>query len=459
MSNKHARVAGLAVLATTLVFSKPELGAQDLQSLEARMIAMQARYESRIAALESEVAGLRTHPPLAAEVELAATLDVTAAKWQQSGLSKAARDARSAAVQISVVADAVLTASGRRDSFETDNQFRLRSVELGFSGRLDPHAKYAFVLAAHEDAVEIEDAFADWDNGLPDTFTLRGGRMPVDFGFAAPLHDHELGFVDKPYAVQEFLGGRAVTTGLALHHWFGLGDTPVRWSLGAGNALQGDSHAIQGPLGGAHEHAALVGAEPVGERGIEDLIWTARVATTIDMAEHDTLTLGASVIHAPRERHFWFADPPTNTTVAFGDTDRTVAGMDVFWRHRNPATEGHLTIGGEWLWSRSSSVDDSTTPPVVNGTHQRADGGYVMAEYGLDTHWTVGGRWELFSHAEDRTLTTEACAVAVTWTLDEYNRLRLEAGLIDDESADDAYGFCMLQWTTVLGSHNHGLAW
>lgn len=459
MSPFSLRAAATTFAAAAVCSMVPPLRAQDTQALETRLSAMQASYESRIAALESEVARLRTGALVPADAALSAAVDATVMGIQRGSIASPRR-ANPLPVAIGVSGDFVLSASGRRDSFESDNQFLLRSVELGFEGRIDPHVKYTFVLAAREDTVEIEDAFADWDHGMPDTFTLRAGRMPVEFGFAAPRHDHELGFVDKPYAVQEFLGGRAVTTGLALHHWFGLGDVPVRWSLGTGNALDGDSHAIQGPLAGhAHQHGTGEQAEPFGRRGLEDFIWTARIASTIDLAEHDALTIGVSAIHAPREQSFFFADPPTNTTVAAGATDRFVTGLDLFWRHNDPASEGRFTLGGEWLWSRRSSADESTLPPRFSGLQRRADGGYLLAEYGLDPHWSVGARYEHFRHEEDRDLATDAFALALTWTIDEFHRLRLECGLIDDELALDSFGFCMLQWTTMLGSHSHGIAW
>jgi hypothetical protein len=322
--------------------------------------------------------------------------------------------------------------------------------------------KYNLVIAADEEDVGIEDAYADWDKGLPDTFTLRAGRMPIDFGVAAPLHDHELAFVDKPFAIQEYLGGRAVTTGAALHHWFSVGEVPIRWSLGVGNRLDGDSHAIHGPSAGehAHGHDEEEGAEPFGRRGTENFVWTARLAASIDLGADDTLRLGASGIGAPSERAFFYADPPTNTVAATAASDRFVWGVDVFWERKNPSKEGgDFLIGGEWIWARREIVDEASAPPTFTGVHARGDGGYFMARYGIDARWSLAARVDTFSPIDDASLSTDAVSLAVTWTVNEFNRLRLEGGLIDDELADASYGYLMLRWTLILGSHGHGLAW
>lgn len=437
------------------------LVAQDVKSLEARMNEMQAKYESRIAALEGELARIKTATEDPRTIERTNAVEAAAATFDASGLRRSSRNGNAFNPAIGVTSDLILTTSGRDDSFESDNQFRLRSVEINFAGRIDPHVKYNLVLSADEEEIGIEDAYADWDKGLPSTFTLRAGRMPIDFGVAAPMHDHELSFVDKPYAIQEYLGGRAVTTGAALHHWFAVGDVPIRWSVGVGNRLDGDSHAIQGPAAGEHPHAhEEEGAEPFGKRGTENFVWTARVSASFDIGSDDTLRVGTSGIGAPSERAFFFTDPPTNSVVDTAASDRWVWGVDLFWERKNPSREGgDLLVGGEWIWAREEIVDDSLAPPTFTGVHARGDGGYVMAQYGIDARWSIGARFDTFSHLDDASLSTDAVSLAVTWNVNEFNRVRLEGGLIDDELAAESYGYLMLQWTLVLGSHEHGIAW
>lgn len=436
--------------------------AQDVQALEARIATMQTGYETRLAAMEAEIQRLKSVAvsPLAtaAPEELERAISGVALPGMMGRLDQTTRFSNRFNPAISVVGDFVLSVSGRENSYENDNQFRLRAVELGLAGRVDPHVSYVATIVALEDLVELEEAFADWDNGLPDTFTLRAGHMPVDFGKAAPQHDHELAFVDKPAALQEYLAGRPTTTGVALHHWFGLGDVPVRWSVGVGNRLDGDAHAIQGPMAGAHENGAgATGAEPFGKRGTGDFVWSARVTSSIELGAHSDLQLGTSVVFAPRERVFFFTDPPTNTLVDSSASDRSVAGVDAFFRYSDPAQDSAFTIGGEWLWSRMQSVDTAATPPAfANAT---AHGGYVMAQYAFNRHYSLGARWDYFQHAEDPANHNTGLNLALTWNVNEFNRLRLEGGTIDDGGLGESYAFTMIQWTIILGSHAHALAW
>jgi hypothetical protein len=431
------------------------LPAQDASSVEQRLAAMQVSYEARIAALEAQVQSLRAVAPTANE----STDDValgTAIAGVMGRLDQTTRFSNRFNPAIGLVVDVVASASSRPDAYAIDNQFHLRTTELSLAGRVDPHVNVVATLAATTEGVELEEAFAVWDRGLPDTFTLRAGRLPVDFGRASPLHDHELPFTDKPGALQELLGGRALTTGVALHHWFGLGDVPLRWSFGVGNRLDGDAHAVQGPLVGHGHDDEHSGPEPFGDRD-GDMLYTARITAHTELSTDDDLQVGASIVHAPAERYFYFSDPPLNTMADAATLDRTVSGVDITWRHTDPSNGSALTVGGEWLWWSAERADDSAASPLFARTH--ADGGWVFVDYAFDRHWSVSARAERFRHLEDRDLLWRGWNAALSWNIDEYHRLRVEGGGVQDDGLAASWHFVQVQWTLVLGSHGHALAW
>lgn len=433
-----------------------------VQTLEQRVADMQIRYEGRIAALEAQVLHLRAAPTAlpVADDAIEQALGGVMLSGVMGRLDQTTRFSNRFNPAISLVSDLVYSYSSRGDSFETDNQFRMRPIELGFAGRIDPHVNLIAALAADEDGMTLEEGYAVWDKGLPDTFTLRAGRLPIDFGKLSAMHDHELSFVDKPSTLQEYLGGKALTTGLAVHHWFGVGEVPVRWSVGVGNSLGQDAHAIQGPAAGEQHHgAAATGAEPFGRRGADDFVWTARVTSSIDLGANDDLQLGSSGIFVPGAKEFFYTDPPANTTVASGALGRSIIGIDAHWRHADAGSTGAFTLGGEWIWVRMELADTSAPVPVFSGARNHSQGGWLFAEYAFDEHWSVGARAERFQHAEDSSLVWRGWNCALTWNIDEFNRVRFELGGVDTDDAVAPYGFAMLQWTLVLGSHAHALAW
>ena len=451
------------LIATASALTSHIVVAQDIKHLEARMTEMQARYESRLASLEKELTTLRNSVGDPAATTRSNEIDRVIGEHTQHDrhyrLDHATHSSNSFCPAISFVSDFVVGASSRDNTYETDNQFRLRLLELGITGRVDPSLSYKVTLHGSEEALELDDAYVDWQSGSIESITLRAGRLPIDFGRASPLHNDELAFIDKPYVIQSILGGRALTTGIAVHQRFDAGGTPVRWSLGLGNSLDGDFPEAASPLSYNAYQQSDTGAGSFGSRSASDMIVTSRVASSLQVSAGDELQLGVSGIIAPKIRRFDYLDPPTNSIVARHDTDHLVIGLDAFYRHNAGAHEGSLTIGGEWIWARYESVDISTSPPSWLGAREFAHGGYLMAEWAFCHAWSVGVRIDHISPNSDTSDNWDSANAAITFHADEVNRIRLEGGIINDRFLDETYGFLMLQWTVIIGHHTHAVAW
>ncbi len=434
--------------------------AQDSRNFEQRLQEVQSRYEARIQALEDQVRGLLSS---AAEHDAAAQSEkvdqqverqvgVLLGSGAMGRLDQTTRYDNRFNPAIGVVGDFVFVASGQRDSFDFHDQFDHRGAEVNILGRIDPSAYYAAVIHARPDSVELEEAYGVVDQGLIDTLSLRAGKFHYDFGKLGPVHAHELPFVDTPAVFQDYFGGSPIGTGLELHHWFGIGDVPIRWSVGVMNGPEGDAEPVVGPLAGAEEGGES--APAFGRRSIENFAYHARVTTLFDVAENHSLQLGTSAMWAPEATAFEVdaMDPDATIKRTFEDL---ILGLDLTYQWQDPSRPEWFVFGGEVLYSDQDFIDDASTTVV----RKDALGFYVFAEFGFDQHWSIGGFFDRVERAFDRDKLWVGGGVFVTWKIDEFNRVRLQTEYVSDELLADEYVAVMLQWTTLIGSHAHPLNW
>lgn len=352
---------------------------------------------------------------------------------------------------ISLSADFALPMSDRANSSEDLNQFSLRSMELGIVGRVDPYMSYQTYIHFDEEEVEIEEAYGLVDNALPDTFMLKFGRFNLDFGKLSPIHDHDLPFLDKPQVLQEYLGGSLRGTGAEVHHWVPFGEVSlVRWMVGVTNQLDGDSHASFGPAAGEHGHGEEgEEIEPFGRRNFDNFAFHARASALVELDLESSLQVGVSGAWAPEVDTFF---EPMPGTVAKSELQQHILGVDITYRTQDPASARGLTIAGEALYLDRQALDDTDTE-----TTTRAFGYYAYAERRFNLNWAAGVSGGMYEHAEDSSEESWDVGAYGSWFINEFNRLRLEARHFDDPD-EESFGIT-LQWTTILGSHGHGIDW
>src|SRR5438552_13579695 len=93
-----------------------------------------------------------------------------------------------------------------------------RSIELDIAASVDPFAKgYAVINAAADSAtgeatLGVEEA-ALQTTSLPWNLELKAGRFFGEFGKLSFIHDHELPFVNRPLALDQYIGGESRTDG------------------------------------------------------------------------------------------------------------------------------------------------------------------------------------------------------------------------------------------------------
>lgn len=472
----------LVVAATAVAQSEVDRKIEELQrQYRSEMDAMQAGYESRIAALEGEVIELRGQVDDTIDSPLTQSINTLVEGLNRRGIADMSQTTlfdNTFNPAVTVLGDFVLTASNQDDSVETQNQFILRDVEVGIYGRVDPHLAYFVFVHFDEEEIELEEAYGLVDDWLPDTFWLKFGRYNLDFGKLVPIHDHDLPFVDKPGVIQDYLGGSLRGTGVELHHWLPIGDFHLfRWTVGIVNQLDGDTHAVTGPLAGEDHDHDEEGAEPFGERSFDDFAFHARISALFEIGQESTLQIGASGAWAPEARSFVeveapgavpFGVEPDDHEVVAVDLERAIVGVDVTYKWLDPATGEGLTIGAEGFmsYSRFLPEDDEDHDHAVGigaagpGTEENtAFGFYAYTEYFFNPRWSLGVSGEWFERAQEAGETWWDVGSFLTWRVDEFNRIRLEARYFEDSVIQEEYFVVMAQWTVILGSHGHGIDW
>jgi len=335
------------------------------------------------------------------------------------------------------------TGSDRPGGFD----FFQRSVELNLTASVDPFARGYAVINASADPITgeatatVEEA-AIQTTSLPWNLTLKGGRFFGEFGRLSYIHDHELPFVNRPLALDRYIGGESKTDGVQLNFLLPI---PHYVSLTAGVGDQfGDTPNNVGDF-----------------RHFKELNFWGRSSTYFDLTPDISLETGVSGLFNPRTEGR--GDPlvqPDGSTLT--ERRRLLLGADLVLRYqplRNNQFRS-LTWGTELLYSNNNYlVNPSGIPGGAEFNHSVGSFGlYSYLAYKFHRQWTAGFLFESVENPQDNHVQTFAYSPYITWALSHWNQLRLQythtannaaTGLRDDDAI-------YLQWTWIIGSHSHG---
>jgi hypothetical protein len=346
------------------------------------------------------------------------------------------------------------TGTDRPGGFDVDQ----RSVELNIAAAVDPFAKGYAVLNASADArtgeatLGVEEA-ALQTTSLPGNLELKAGRFFGEFGKLAYIHDHELPFVNRPLALDQYIGGESRTDGAQLNwlpplpHYFSL-------TVGFGNGFGGDS-----PLNNPGAYRALSGFNYFG-----------RASTYFDLTPNIELETGISGLINPRthDRGGVLVQPNGSTLT---EKERRVAGLDLRLSYvplRNNQFK-RLDWGTEVLYSDSrflrdpdGSLNPDNPAPGLSGDEFEkyigSLGMYSYVTYKWHRQWSGGFLFDYVQNAQNHSDETFAYSPYITWALSHWDQLRLQYTHTDHNAlsglkSDDAV---YLQWAWIIGAHSHG---
>jgi len=337
-----------------------------------------------------------------------------------------------------------------------------RSVELNIAAAVDPFFRGYAVINASADPVTGEAALGVEEaslvsTALPWNLTLQAGRFFAEFGRLANIHDHELPFVNRPLALDQYIGGESRTDGLQLN-WLVPVDHYISVTAGLGDGLGGDT-----------------GPNAVGDkRGFSELNFWTRISTYFDLADDWQFETGLSGFINPRSNGR--ADLSPDTVQADGstitETRRGLVDLDFKFSYvplQNNQFTG-LTWGTEILYSHNHYlIDPDGSLAPVNGGASSGDelsirrgalGLYSYITYKWDRQWSGGVLVDHVEAADDRHDITSAYSAYVTWATSHWNQIRLQfthtehnplSGFKDDKAV-------YVQWAWIIGAHSHGWA-
>ena len=326
--------------------------------------------------------------------------------------------------------------------------FNVRTVELNVASSIDPFAKGYAVVNASADPVTgqatwgIEEA-ALQTTSLPGNLELKAGRFFGEFGRLAYIHDHELPMVDRPLALDQYIGGESQSDGLQAN-W--LVPIPQYLSLTAG----------AGDRFGADVNPNTVG----GFRTFGKLNYWGRLSSYLDLTPDWEAEMGVSGLLNPADSLSGSASSSDTTLI---EKERRLVGADfsLKWAPLRNNQFQSLTWGNEVLFSDNryvGTISAASAAPV--DTTIEAWGLYSYLTLKLSRVWSVSFLVNWVENAQNSTYHTTQYSPYITWALSHWNELRLE--YTHTENTDNqARGLAnndalSLQWEWIIGAHSHG---
>ncbi len=368
------------------------------------------------------------------------------------------------AIGVSIDGFLVLAEDNRPTPADNYNSLSLRTVELDLAGRIDPFG-WGYVIAefgndGEEESFELIEA-ALWADQLPNNFSLRGGRYLADFGKWNATHQHQRATSLIEGARLEFLGGSLRMDGLELHHWFGMGDVPLRWSVGVGSAFEGHGHPIL-PAAGGDLVPPPGGLESGGDgrRGLSRAAFTGRLTAQHEIQGDGYFQWGLSAFHTSGGRSQELEEAGVARNFAVGQSTYVV---DLTWRQADGSKRTADVVGVEVLWNDREQVES-----FAEGVFSASGAGlWGFWEHSFSPQWACALHASWWEHADKRdggeffsgSEAGSMFSAYATWSLSELQRLRAGLTLYDPQPGTDPDLVFTLQWNGIFGSHVHGLDW
>ena len=327
-----------------------------------------------------------------------------------------------------------------------------RSVELNVAASVDPFAKGWIVANASADSATGESNFnieeaAMQTTSLPGNLSLTAGRFFGEFGRLAYIHDHELPFVNRPQALDQYIGGESRTDGAQLN-WLVPTEHYFSVTAGVGDQFGGDAPNPNNP----------------GDyRGIGGLNFWGRASTYFDLTPGWQVEAGVSGLWNPKtqDRGGAFLEP--NGVSTYTEKERRLAGLD-FKLSYVPLRDNQFksfTWGSEILFSDNNFLFDPSGVPASPGEYTgevNSLGLYSYVSYKWSRRFSAGFLFDYVQAASNHDIETTAYSPFITFALSHWNQLRLQYTHTDRSAnsglqSDDAI---YLQWAWIIGAHSHG---
>jgi len=313
--------------------------------------------------------------------------------------------------------------------------FEFRSGELGVSANIDPFARGFAIINGTADGIEVEEA-GIITTSLPYNLTVKGGRFFADFGRLSKFHDHDLPFVNRPMALDTYVGGESQSDGVEVSWLAPLSSQYLTLTGGWYNKMGAGNDRVSN-------------TEP---RDFSKFTYMGRANTYFNLGDAHGADLGVSDAYTPKvdvdnaksrnllDVDFTYRYTPLSQAAYRG----LVWGNEFLLNHEtrdvNAAAEAEATTAG-------------TEAPPHDFRHRDAFGMYSYLEARLSRVIYPGFLFEYVDDLDRLTPATKGYSPYLTLWASEFQRFRLQYTHLDQSPRDDDKFF--LQWTVILGSHVH----
>ena len=327
-----------------------------------------------------------------------------------------------------------------------------RSLEMVASAYVDPFAKGYAVINASADSSTSEATLAVEEaalqtTSLPGNLELKAGRFFAEFGRLAYIHDHELPFVNRPLALDEYIGGESQSDGLQLN-WLAPFPHYVSMTAGVGDHFGGDSPNPD---------------HPGTFRAFDGLNFWGRFSSYWDLTPNWQLESGVSGLINPKTEDRGGALLQPNGVSTLTEKERRLAGFDVKFSYV-PLQDNQFRSfnwGTEVLYSDNRYLSDPDGIPSNGDEFDKNVGSlgmYSYMNYKWSRQWSAGFLFDYVQSTQNHSDVTTDYSPFITFALSHWNQLRLQYTHTSHAAAsglkpDDAI---YLQWAWIIGAHSHG---
>lgn len=408
--------------------------------LETAIDELRNDYDTRLAAIERELAELRGSRPdttggeVASEAEamsederadlereLAAILgepEEVAATPQNPGqggqrFTSQNRNLNELNPEISATGDVSATFADRTGD-PTANQFRFNEFEVAIQAPLDPYSAAKFFVVQEDGEFKLEEGYIEY-NALPGGLGVKAGEMRLDFGKLNRWHQHALPQADRPLVHQAV------------------------WGEGGLGGLGASLSWLPAPfLGGYNEIIVQVTNDDndtsFSGRGFDQPVFLIHESNYVDLSDASYLEIGLSAA--------------TGTNDLAGDFRTQVYGTDWNFNWVPPAASLYrgFELRGELLYQRRDGPDGSVG----------SLGTYTYGVFKASRRSFVGLRADWTELPEEPGVSLWGASPYFEWWQSEWARFRFQYSYasrrVEDPQPEHRF---YLQLTWALGPHKH----